>query len=65
MKLTDQEFKHISKPPLYHGKDPTWLKAFGIYNSDHPNERPLEMNCVPCYVKVWRYLKSIRDDKYY
>jgi len=61
MKLTDQEFKHISKPPLTYYKDPIWVKAFGIYNADHPNDRPLNLNCVPCYVKVFRHIKSIQD----
>lgn len=38
-------------------KRPTelWVKAFDIYNSD-PMNTPLQMNCVPCYFKVFKYI---------
>lgn len=62
MTLTQEEFNHISKPPLRYN-DKIWTKAFELYNRDHPNDRPLNTNCIPCYVKVFRYIKSIRDEE--
>lgn len=56
--MTKAELFYMSKPPLRYGRDKVWEKAFKIYNDDHPNERPLILNCIQCYPKVYFYCKK-------
>lgn len=35
-----------------------WKAAFKEYNEAHPYERPLTLNCVPCYFKVYKWHKN-------
>ena len=41
---------------LYNRHDPMWIRAFAEYNKDA--EKPLLMNCFPCYMKVMHYHES-------
>lgn len=38
-------------------KQPTsiWEAAFRQYNEAHADTRPLNMNCAPCYFKVFKW----------
>ena len=38
-------------------KNPTWIKAFELYNDN--NERKLGMSCRPCYMKVLKFVKTL------
>lgn len=33
-----------------------WRVAFDEYNNDHKDDRPLSLNCMPCYIKVRKYI---------
>ena len=55
--MTEDEMKYISKPPITYG-DKIWSKAFTEYNKDNPNDKPLHLSCIPCYIKVFRYLRK-------
>lgn len=56
--MNSAELTEISKPPIYNNYSPAWKKAFEEYNSDHPKDRPMHLGCLPCYFKVYRYIKK-------
>lgn len=35
-----------------------WKAAFKQYNESHAPERPLTLNCAPCYFKVFKWHKE-------
>jgi hypothetical protein len=37
--------------------DPMWVKAFDEYNRES-NQRPISLNCIACYYKVFMFHKK-------
>lgn len=53
--MSEDEVTFLMKDPSK--RHPIWEKAFNEYNTDHPEERPLQMSCRPCYAKVFFHIK--------
>lgn len=54
MEVDDVKKLKALMPMMY--THPLWVEAFKEYNADHPDNRPLGLNCRPCYVKVRQYI---------
>lgn len=61
--MTEQEVLHLKETlprHVFNKYDNVWIKAFAFYTEK--SGQKLGMNCSPCYLKVYNYISTIKND---